>query len=215
MREIFEVNNEKRSCTSIESGAVDFKNSLVNASANINEDLDKKQRDFPWQFFGIAAIGIWIFYLLSALLIIIIFNVLFRKFLSKTIVSSETKIIKSLGYGLIYIFGIPLLIFICFVILIGIPIGLLLGAFYLFSILIGHLVLALLITHYLNKKNQNSWGIWMLSIVALGIAVVLRLVTFIPFLGTIISLIIIAIAYGLIILSLKKNKSTLKFSEAG
>jgi len=125
----------------------------------------------------------------------------------------DNNVINSLGYGLIYLFGLPLLIFICFLILIGIPMGLLLGSFYLFSILVGHLVVALLISHYLNKKNQNSWGIWMLSFVALGIAIVLRLVTFIPFLGTIISIIIIAISYGLIVLTLLNNKRSVKLSK--
>ena len=196
------------------SGAVDFKNALVNTSAHFNQDLARDEHDFPWEFFGIAAIGVWIFYILSAFLIIFIFNILFRKFLSKTIVSLDSNMIKNLGYGLMYLFGLPLLILICFVILIGIPIGLLLGAFYLFSILVGHLVVALLIAHYLNNKNQNSWGIWMLSFVALGIAIVLRFITFIPFLGALISLIIIAIAYGLIILSLKNNKSAVKLTES-
>jgi len=198
-----------------ESGAVNFKNSLVNTSANFSEDLAREEHDLPWEFFGIAAIGIWIFYILSACLIIFIFNILFRKFLSKTILSLEGHMIKNFGYGLIYLFGLPLLILICFVTLIGLPIGLLLGAFYLFSILVGHLVVALLIAHYINKKNQNSWGIWMLSFVALGIAIVLRCITFIPFLGAIISLIIIAIAYGWVILSLKKNnKTSMKFTES-
>lgn len=197
-----------------ESGTVDFKNALVNTSANFNEDLAREEHDFPWEFFGIAAIGIWIFYILSAFLIIFIFNMLFKKFLSKAIVSLERNMIKYLGYGLMYLFGLPLLILICFIILIGIPIGLLLGAFYLFSILVGHLVVALLIAHYLNNKNQNSWGVWMLSFVALGIAIVLRFITFIPFLGALISLIITAMAYGLIILSLKNNKTSGKLTES-
>ena len=54
----------------------------------------------------------------------------------------------------------------------------------------------------------------MLSFVALGIAIVLRFITFIPFLGALISLIITAMAYGLIILSLKNNKTSGKLTES-
>lgn len=188
------------------SGKVDFKESLINATANFNEDLAEDQKEFPYYFFGIAALGIWIFYLLSAFLIILILNGLLKNFWIKTAKNIDNNLPKGLGYGLVYLFIAPLIIIISFIILIGVPIGLLLGAIYLFSIVIGHIVLALLITYYINNKKRRNWGFWMLSFVALGIAMLLRLVTLIPFLGVLISILIIALAYGFISITIfKKN----------
>ncbi len=190
------------------SKEIDFKKSLLNATATYKEDLARDKRDFPWQFFGVAAIGLWIFYMLSAFLIILIINALFRNLLLNSLDILNKNVIKSFGYGLVYLIGLPILIIFCFVILIGIPIGLLLGSFYLFSVLIGHLIVALLIAHYVNKKNGGTWGLWPTSFLALGIALVLRLITLIPFLGFAVSLILIAIAYGLIALVLLNEKPT-------
>lgn len=195
-----------------DSSSVDFKNSLVNGISTYNKDLAEDRLDFPWSFFGIATIAVLILYILSSFLILFIFNLLIRKFLSNTISLIETNVFKSLGYGLIYLLGLPLVILICFLILIGIPIGLFLGFFYIFSILFGHLVAALIITQYLNKNNQKPWGIWMLSLVALGILILIRLITLVPFIGAFISLIVIATAYGLIILTIINNRTEYKLS---
>lgn len=190
-----------------ESGAVDFKNSLDGEKAIFNEDLARKNKDFPWEFFGVAAIGLWLFYLASAFLIILICNALFKKFFSKTITLLDKNILKSFGYGLIYIFGLPILILLTFIILIGIPIGLFLAPIYIFSLFIGHLVFALLMAHYINKRRNNDWGFWPICFLALGIAVALRFITLIPFLGTVASIVLIAIAYGLIGIKLLKKDS--------
>lgn len=191
-----------------ESGKVDFKNSLINTSANFNESLAKEHKEFPMKFLGVAAIGIWIFYLLSAFLVILILNVLLKNFLSKAATYLDKNIPKSLGFGLLYIVGFPILILFSFMLIIGIPIGLLLTPIYVFSIIAGHLLAALLLSHYLNNRQGNSWGFWMLSFVALGIAAALRLMTLIPFVGVVVSIILIAIAYGLIGLTLFQPKST-------
>ena len=182
-----------------ESGEVDFKNSLnENTSVFFNNSLMDNQNEFPFEIFGIAAIGIWIFYLFSAFLIILLCNWLFKTLFSKAVIFLDTKVYQSLSYGLIYLFGLPIVIALAFVIIIGIPIGLFLTPIYIFSLLIGHLLLALLLAHYMNKRNGNSWGFWTISFLALSIAIALRIVTLIPVLGFILSILIIALAYGLI-----------------
>lgn len=189
-----------------ESRKVDFKNSMVTKQAIFNPDLVKKDKDFPWEFLGIAAISLWVFYILSAFLIILSINALFKNFFLKVVTFLDNNVLKSLGNGLIYVFGFPILIIFTFIILIGIPIGLFLMPLYIFSMVIGHLVFALLITHYMNKRNAYNWGFWKICFLALGIAIAIRLVSLIPFIGFIISIGVIAITYGLISLGLiKKN----------
>lgn len=189
-----------------QSGEIDFKDSLVNSSSNFNENLAKKHKEFPYQFLGVAALSLWIFYLLSAFLIILILNALLRKFWLKVAKNIDKNLLKGLGYGLIYLFGLPIIIAISFFIIIGIPIGLLLGFIYLFSVLIGHLIASLLITYYIKNKKERSWDFWTLSFITLGIAALLRLVIFIPFLGILISIVVVTITYGIIGITLIEKK---------
>ncbi|MCK5441727.1 MAG: hypothetical protein KAJ23_07545 [Maribacter sp.] len=198
-----------------EDGQVDFKSALVNTTANLDETLMCGHEDFLWKFFGIATFGFWIFYMLSAFLTLLLMNVSFKGIFAEAATYLDKNIWKSMGYGLIYLFGLPLLIAMTFVIIIGIPISLFLLSFYIFSVLFGHLVVALLLAHYLKQRNDKSWGFWKMTFLALGIAFVIRLLTFIPLLGGLISIVIIAIAYGLLAytLLLRRNLKNLKLVE--
>ncbi|NHF59613.1 hypothetical protein FK220_009695 [Flavobacteriaceae bacterium TP-CH-4] len=189
---------------------VDFKNSLRGATASFSEELKGERDEFNGKGFGIAAIGFWIFYLLSALLVLLLLNWAFGDFFYSAVEYLENVPLKSFGYGLVYLFGVPVLILIAFIIVIGIPLGLFLAGFYLFSLLFGHLVTALLASHYLNKKSDGSWSFWTIVLLALGLAATLRLVTFIPFLGALLSMILIAIGYGSLAYTLLQKRALLK-----
>ena len=166
--------------------------------------------EFSWRGFGIAALGFWIFYLFSAFLVILLLNWGFGDFFRTAASYLEGTLLKSLGYGLLYIFGLPLLIIITFIILIGIPIGLFLSGFYLFSLLFGHLVTALLLSHYLGHRSDANWGFWRVVFSALGIAAVLRLLTAIPILGWLLSLVVIAVGLGLLVTAFFERKKMIK-----
>ena len=190
-----------------EDGEIDFGESLENARAEYDEGLQSEEHDFPIEFIGVASFGFWLFYILSAFLAIILLNFGFRKLFSESAGQLKDNPSKSLGYGLIFLFGIPLIVGLSFLIIIGIPLGLMLLCLYIFSLLFGHLVGSLMAAHYLNNRNHNSWNFWTLSILALGIAVIIRLVTFLPILGLIISIFIIAASYGALILSLLQRRA--------
>lgn len=181
-----------------DDGQVDFKNSLMGVTAYFDEELIGNRKEFSWNGFGIAALGFWLFYLFSAFLVILLLNWAFSDVFNLAANYLNQHFLKGLGYGLIYIFGLPLLIIITFIMIIGIPIGLFLGGFYLFSILFGHLVTSLLFSHYFSVQGNGEWSFWKISFLSLVLAAAIRLLTFIPFLGTFISIIIIAIGYGLV-----------------
>ena len=186
---------------------LDFKGTLVNAKATYNENLITDRDLFSWKGLGLVGIGFFIFYVLSAFLIILMLNWAFSSSFSDAANRMDKDLWKSLGYGLIYLFGLPLLIAFTFMLIIGIPISLFLFSIYAFSVLFGHLVAALLITHYLYKDSNRKF--WPIVLISLGIAIVLRLLTLIPFLGSLVSIIVISIGYGLLIAALlerKKNK---------
>ncbi|MFX0557848.1 polymer-forming cytoskeletal protein [Maribacter sp. CXY002] len=188
------------------NGEVDFGNSLINASATLDKSLMAERDDFTWKGFGVLAFGVWVFYLFSALLALLLLNWAFQHFFATAASNLNTQFFKSLGYGLIYIFGIPIVIIITFLMIIGIPVGLFLGSIYIFSLLFGHLVTSLLLSHYLAQTPGKKWGYWKISLFALLIAAGIRLLTFIPFLGALITISVIALGYGLVAYTLFKGK---------
>ncbi|MFL1895325.1 hypothetical protein ACJRPK_06455 [Aquimarina sp. 2-A2] len=191
-----------------ENGTIDFKNTLIDASAVYNKDLAPEANELSWGTFSVLAVGFWIFYLLSAFLVVLLLNLIFQKLFQAAVTYLDNHFLKSMGYGMLYVLGTPIVIIVTFVILIGIPIGLLLTSFYLFSLFFGHLITALLLAHYLNKRNEASWNFWTITLIALTITAVIRVITIIPILGGIISILLIATSYGLLVVTLLQKNST-------
>jgi lysylphosphatidylglycerol synthetase-like protein (DUF2156 family) len=91
--------------------------------------------------------------------------------------------------------------------IIGIPLGLFIISIFIFSLLFGHLIAALLLAYYIAKKSEKTWGFWKVTFLALAFAIVLRLFTIIPFLGILLSIIILSITYGALTLRVLKNRN--------
>ena len=194
-------------------GEVDFKNAMADGRAVFDTTLAPEYTEISWRGLGIAAYGFWVFYVLSAFLVLLLLNWSFKNVFSKASQNLKKNWLKGLGTGLIYVFGLPLLIIVTFVTIIGIPVGLFLFAFYLFSVVFGHLVVSLLLAHYLSQNNDRNWNFWTLTSIALVIAIVLRLLTFVPFFGGLFSIAVIAIGYGLLWIELMdRRKSKLKLT---
>ena len=213
--EDFEIGNNARFLKDVEywseDAEINFKNSLINSNATYNDDLIPDKKPLPWKGFGLVAFGLWVFYVISAFLILVLLNWAFNDFFVNTVANADKDLLNSFIYGLMYLLGMPLLIVFTFILVIGIPIGVFLFTLYIFSILFGHLIAALLMAHYLNK-NRN-WNFWTIVFVSIGIAIVLRLLTLIPFLGGLVSIVVIAIAYGLFFLFyLQKRKNKIKIA---
>ena len=217
--EEIDIGNNARFLSDVEywsqDSEIDFKNSLINAQATYNENLKPDEEYLSWKAwkgFGLVAFGFWVFYVISAFLILVLLNWAFNDFFTETVINLDKELLTRFIYGLIYLLGMPLLILFTFILIIGIPIGLFLLSVYIFSMLFGHLVAALLIAHYLNK--DRNWNFWTIVLVSLGVAIVLRLLTLIPFLGGLVSIVVIAIAYGLFfLLYLQKRKNKLKIAQ--
>ncbi|MEB8344838.1 polymer-forming cytoskeletal protein [Flavobacteriaceae bacterium KMM 6898] len=189
-----------------EKGEVDFKNALINTTATYNEDLRRDEDEFSIFNFTSLSIGLILFYLFSVFLILLLLNALFKNKFPPLLEALERSKWNTLGYGLLYIFGLPLVILITIITLVGIPIGLFLLVAYLFSLLFGHIIAALFITYYINNRREKKWGFWTIVFLALGFALLLRLVTLIPIIGWIISVVVLGFTYGLFMQKVIKRK---------
>ena len=177
-------------------GEIDFKESLVNTEAKFNETLREEKSDLSATTFGTKSPSLWVFYILSAFVVILVLHSLFRNTFSEAVEGLENNWLKSFGFGLIYLFGIPLLIILAFLMIIGIPIGLFATGVFLFSLLFGHLIAALLLVYYYKNKKAKNWNFWGITLLALCVAIVLRLFTMIPYVGILFSVVILSITYG-------------------
>jgi hypothetical protein len=190
-------------------GEINFKNSLVNTKAQFNEDLGEENSQLSMTSFGTKSFKLWVYYILSAFLVILVLHALFRNAFSSAVEGIENNWLKSFGFGLIYLIGIPLLILISFLILIGIPLGLFATGIFVFSLLFGHLVAALLVAYYLKNRNKKDWGFWNITFLALLCAIIMRILMVIPFAGILISMVILSIAYGALTLKVIQSKKQL------
>ncbi|WP_435625269.1 hypothetical protein [Flagellimonas sp.] len=182
-------------------GEIDFRQALVNAEASFDEKLGEEKSNLSATTFGTKSLSLWVFYILSAFLVILILHSLFRNTFSEAVEGLEKNWFKSFGVGLIYLFGIPLLIIIAFLMIIGIPIGLFATGIFLFSLLFGHLIAALLLVYYFKYKKAKKWNFWSITFLALCVAIVLRLFTMLPYVGILLSVVILSITYGALTLN--------------
>tara|TARA_R110002096_G_scaffold323145_1_gene517277 strand:- start:4083 stop:5210 length:1128 start_codon:yes stop_codon:yes gene_type:complete len=190
-------------------GEIDFRNSLVNTQAQFNEDLGEEKSQLSMTSFGTNSFKLWIFYVLSAFLVILFLHALFKNTFSNAAENLESNWLKSFGFGLIYLIGIPLLIILALLIIIGIPLGLFATVIFLFSLLFGHLIAALLVVYYFKYKKEKDWGFWSITFLALFCAILLRLLTMIPFAGILLSVVILSITYGALTLKVLRSKKKL------
>ncbi|MEX0290734.1 MAG: hypothetical protein AB3N14_16640 [Flavobacteriaceae bacterium] len=183
-------------------GEIDFNTSLINTEAHFNEDLGEEKSQLSLTSFGTASLALWIFYVLSAFLVILVLHALFKNAFSQAAEGLDDNLLKSFGFGLIYLVGIPILIILALLMIIGIPLGLFITTVFIFSLLFGHLIAALMLVYYYKHKKEKRWGFWTITFLALLCAIVLRLLTIIPFAGILISVVVLSITYGTLTLQL-------------
>ncbi len=189
-----------------EENKLDFQNSLIGTTATFEKSLAVDEEKFSWRGFNISSFWFWMLYLPAIFLILLLLNWPFHKFFSKAAADWSKKFWSSMGFGLIFILGIPTAVLISFVIIIGIPIGLFLIFLYIFSLLFGHLVTALLLSYYADHKQRTHRKPIFILLIAVLFAVIFRLIIFIPVLGIVLAVIINSIGYGLFISRLLQRK---------
>ncbi|NNK17635.1 MAG: hypothetical protein HKP49_00620 [Maribacter sp.] len=197
-------------------GEINFNNALVNADAQFNEDL-KDESELSLTKIGITSLKKWFIYIASAFLAILAFHALFRNAFASAVEGLDDNLLKSFGFGLIYLIGIPVAILLAFLITIGLRLGLFATAIFVFSLVFGQIVAAILIAYYLRDRKDKDWGFWPVTFVALAIAILLRLLTMIPYAGIVIAIIILSVTYGALTLQLfrAKRKRDQKLADIG
>ncbi len=188
-------------------GELDFGNALLSgATSTYNPELNVSDSDINWRYLGVGLVAFWIYRLLAAALILILLIWMFHHFFSRISEETTQNFANHLGYGFLYLIGLPVLIIIAFVTVIGIPVGMMMMTMYGLTIALGHILASLLIAYGLNAYYEKNWNRRNLFFVALGSYLALKFITIIPFLGFVVSLIIVTTAFGTILYIWWKNR---------
>ena len=109
-----------------------------------------------------------------------------------------------LGFG--YFLAVPVLIFALFITVIGIPAGLFVLSFYVFTLAFAKALAAVVGAFALNHYFNQAWSGIVTLLVALGLYIVLSAVGMLPFVGNLLVAIAVAVAFGAVILQFQRPK---------
>ncbi len=177
-------------------GEINFDPYMRSAEASYNEDLMFTEGEVDWEYFGLSIVTFWILYTLSVWLTLILLVFLFSKAFSRAGDSVNHSYFRNFGYGAAYFIGLPLLTAILFITLIGIPIGLLTLNIYGLSLLFAFSITSVILAYGFNARYNKNWNKWRIIVAAAIIFLLMKLITLIPFIGWLVMMIIVGLAFG-------------------
>lgn len=183
-----------------EKGEISFGDALQNgATASFDPSLQKHLDQPDAKFLGFASFLAVLWYLLAGFTLLWLGQWLFERTFKAAATTASAEPVRSLGYGFLYFVVVPVAIVLLFITVIGIPIGLIALLFYGLFFALANIITALVGANWIDQRKAYNWRLLQLVFVALGLLVVLKLLTFIPFLGWIIKIAAILIAFGAIL----------------
>jgi hypothetical protein len=195
-----------------ESGSLEFNNSLQGGTATYDAGLEME--DGKWHYLGFASAVMVLWYLGTALVMIFLIQYFFSQTFRNAANTVRNDSLKSLGFGFLFLIGVPIAVVIMFITLIGIPIAVLTFILYLVVILFATVIVALLISNWINNTYYvSSWGNGKISMVAFAIFVFVKLASLTPVVGPLVMLLLACMAFGGILLNIKwKRHNALAFT---
>jgi hypothetical protein len=187
---------------------VDFKRSLKGTTAQYDPTLriEKEQ----WYFLGFATVMGLLWYIGMVLLLIMIVQYLFGNLMAGAGKTMYNKTLRSLGYGLLYWIGVPALAVIATITLVGVPVAIILVGVYIMLFLIASVIISVVLAGWIAGNAASPWSYWKKVFAAFALFIVVKLISFTPFLGRFIWAVLACIAFGAIAQNinwLKKRKS--------
>jgi len=191
----------------IPDNEVDFKHSLNNSRATYDQSLKIKYS--RWYYLGFSTVIGLLWYIGMLLLLISIVQYSFNVTMKRAAETAFNSTLKSFGYGIAFWVAVPVCVAIAFITFIGIPVGLILLAGYITLLLLATVIVSVVAANWLNNRANSKWSFGQLTFGALGIFVVLKILTFTPLFGWLILGILICITFGSIILNINWRKKQL------
>ncbi len=184
---------------------VQFNNSIKNGRAIYDPSLRINQAQ--WYLLGFTSVLGLAWYLGTVLIMIMAIQYLFRRTMKKAGHTFYDKTLKSLGFGLLFWIGVPVAAAIACITIIGLPIGLILLFGYVTLAVFAGTITAVVVASWLNNRSPANWSYWRQVTVSLGIFIVIKILSLIPFLGWFVFGALVCIAFGSILLNVKWRRT--------
>lgn len=183
-----------------EEGEGNFGNALQNgATATFDPSLRERFERPDFKFLGFASFLAVLWYLIASFILIWLGQRLFPQVFSNAAGTAQAEPVRSLGYGFLYFVAVPVGIVLLFITVVGIPVGMIALLFYVLFFALANIITALVGAHWLDRWRGFNWRPLQLVFVALGLLVVLKLLGAIPFIGWIVKVAAVFIAFGAIL----------------
>jgi len=178
---------------------VDFKQAVKGGQAIFDPSLRMNRNH--WYYLGFSSIVGLFWYVGMVLVLIMIVQYLFGSTMKKAGQTAYDKMMKSLGYGVLFWIGVPIAAVLACVTVIGVPIGLILLFSYVILALLATTITSVVAANWLNNRSATNWRYWQMVFTALGIFIVFKILTFTPFFGWLVLALLVSIAFGSILLN--------------
>lgn len=185
-----------------DKGEVDFGSALQNgAIATFDPNMCTHFERPDAKYLGFASIIGVLWYLIASAILIWLLQWLFAKPLQKAAETAQAAPMRALGYGFLYFAAVPVGIVLLLITIVGIPVGLIGLFLYILFFALANVITALAGAHWINTWKNYNWRSSNLIAVALGLLIVLKIVTLIPLIGWVCAAMVIMIAFGAILLN--------------
>lgn len=180
-------------------GRVDFGQAVKSGQAVWDPKLQLDGRQ--WYFLGAATLLGLLWYLGMALLMIFIVQYLFSSTMKRAADVVFAHALRSFGFGLLFFFAVPVAAAIAFITIIGVPVGALLLIMYITLILLATVITSVVVANWYNNRHKKAWSYTRLSMTAFLVFIILKVVSLMPFIGFVVMLLMVCIAFGGILAS--------------
>jgi hypothetical protein len=189
------------------SGTLDNKST---AGGKITFDPTLEVQGARWQYLGFATLIMVIWYLGTALVMIAVIQYLFGDTFRKAAETIKMASMKSLGLGFLFLIGVPILIALICVTVVGIPLGILMLIGYATVLALATALVAIAITHWIHNTYYYAapWSTSRIVFSAFGIFIILKLVSLTPFIGPLLMLLLGCMTFGGVLQHISRKKKS-------
>jgi hypothetical protein len=183
---------------------VDFRQSIRLGQATYDSSL--VIRHDRWYYLGYASVIGLVWYIGTVFFMIMCVQYLFGATMKKTADTAYNNVLRSLGKGLLLLIGMPVAAAIAMVTIIGLPIGVILLLSYILLLFLATVITSVVTAHWLNNRSAGHWNYWRLVFMSLAIFFVLKIVSFTPFFGWLLMIVMASISYGALLKNINWRK---------
>lgn len=156
-----------------------------------------------WYFLGASTFLGLLWYLGMAFILILLLQYFFSGTLKTSGIKFHSNPVRSFLTGAAYFVCVPLGAVLLLLTIIGLPLTVLILFFYAFSLLLATIISSVVIVNWVAFISDREFNLMKMSAMGLFTFILLKIITFTPFFGSVVMVAIAATSFGSIVSSIK------------